>query len=82
MSENNEENKSNEFVHPKSIILNNFIYNFKDKLKNNYYIYRCKNRKDYWAVIKIEKSELQKYIDDNNENIKHEFTGNKKIYSC
>ena len=50
-------------------------------MKNNYYTYRCKNRKDCGPIIKVEKSELQKYIDNNNENIKYEFTGNKKIHT-
>ena len=77
-----EENRSNEFIPPKSIILNNYLYKFKDKLKNNYYTYRCKTRKECGAVIKIEKSELEKYIDNNNEHIKYEFTSNKKFHTC
>jgi hypothetical protein len=77
-----EENRSNEFIPPKSIILNNYLYKFKDKLKNNYYTYRCKTRKECGAVIKIEKSELEKYIDNNNDHIKYEFTGNKKFHTC
>ena len=82
MSEIHEESESKIFNHPQSITINNFIYKFKDELQNNYYTYRCKDRKNCGAVIKIQKSELQKYIDNNKENIKYEFTGNKKAHTC
>ena len=34
------------FICPKSIILDNFTYSYKDRLSNNYFSFRCKYRKN------------------------------------
>ena len=49
------------FQPPRSLEINNFIYSFKDNLKNEYYTYRCKYRTKCGVVLKISRIELIKY---------------------
>ena len=66
---------------PKSIILDNFTYSFKEKKKNQEYAYRCKNRK-CGVIISINEVNLLKII-NNIPNSNLEYTKvSKKDHSC
>lgn len=58
------------------------IYTHKVCLKNENYIYRCKKRKKCGLVIKVSKSELKKYIENNNTIINYEITSNINKNTC
>ena len=58
MSEKANENNQILFNKPHSLHIGKYIYLYKDELKNKFFSYRCKNRKNYGLCIKIEKTEL------------------------
>ena len=66
---------------PRSIIIDNFYYSFKDSLKNDF-TYRCKHRRKCNLVIKIEKEEMYKYIEDQNYKVKYIITSTQKYHAC
>ena len=70
------------FAIPKSIKIEQYIYSHKACLKNEYYTYRCKKRKQCGMVIKVSKSELKKYIENNNTIINYEITSKINKHTC
>ena len=70
------------FIPPNSIENKDYIYTYKDELKNNFYTYRCKFRKSCGIVIKIHKDELIKYMENNNIELKYEITSKLKEHKC
>ena len=82
MSEiNNEIQIQNESI-PNTVTINKYTYKYKDKLKNNFFTYRCINRKTCGAVIKIELSQLLKIREKKDANIEFVLTGAKKTHTC
>ena len=67
------------FNPPRSIEIDKYIYSFKSTLTNNFFSYRCKHRIKCKITIKIEKSELIKYLENKNNRIKYNFTNNNNI---
>ena len=66
---------------PKSIQIENYNYNFKQKKANNFYAYRCKHRK-CGVLISIDENNLLKIINKKpNETIEYEKTS-KKDHDC
>ena len=70
------------FDKPKSIIIDEYEYMYKDELNNNFYTYRCKKRKNCGLVIKISQIELMKYNEDKQYKINYIITGNKQVHTC
>ena len=69
------------FQPPRSLEINNFIFSFKDSLKNDYYIYRCKYRSKCGVVLKISRTKLIKYKEGKDiSEIQFEFTSKIKPY--
>ena len=50
-----------EDIIPRHIILNNFIYTYKDALKDQKYTYRCKHYTVCKVTIIIDKENIRKY---------------------
>ena len=72
-----------EIFQPRSLEINNFIYSFKDSLKNDYYTYRCKYRSKCGFVLKISRTELIKYKEGKDiSEIQFEFTSKIKNHTC
>ena len=68
---------------PRNIEINENIYSYKDVLINDFFTYRCKNRRQCGLVIKIKKEELLKYYKDNKKaNIEYEITSSIKTHQC
>ena len=55
------------FSAPRQIIINKFIYRYKDELTKNYYSYRCQYRTSCKITIKVAREELEKYVKDNSQ---------------
>jgi predicted ATP-grasp superfamily ATP-dependent carboligase len=71
------------FSYPKSITLDGYVYTHKDILANDYASYRCKYRKNCSITLKIEKKEILKLINNNNDNeITYYFTSKIKGNTC
>ena len=73
---------SDNFICPKSIILDNFTYSFKDRLSNNYFYFRCKYKKKGNITKKISKEELEKLNKDINTFIKYYYNCKNNQHQC
>ena len=62
------------FIAPRSLIIANYTYSYKNNLANDYYSYRCKHRLKCKVCIKWEKNELIKYIENNKAHINYTIT--------
>ena len=71
-----------EFIPPRHIKINDYIYIFKDELINNFYSFRCKYRTFCKIILKISREELEKYSKSEDYIIKYEITSNQKEHSC
>ena len=68
---------------PRHLKLNNRIYTYKDVLINDFFTYRCKYRTKCNVVIKINKDNIKKYIDDpNNEDIEYTYASKNENHKC
>ena len=67
---------------PKAITINNFVYTFKNELINNYFSYRCKYRTSCKIIIKINKDNLTKLLNNSNEEIEYIITSSEKQHKC
>ena len=66
----------------KSLKIDNYEYSFKQRKANNFFAYRCKNRK-YGVLISIDICYLKKIIDNNKLEGKIEFQKlSKKDHTC
>ena len=71
------------FQPPRSLEINNYIYSFKDSLRNDYYTYRFKYRSKYGVSLKISRTELIKYKEGKDiSEIQFEFTSKIKNHTC
>ena len=71
------------FCAPNEIKINKHTYTRKQKLVDDYYSYRCKNRKECSLTIKIKKEELEKLNDIDIPNIKYIITSRKTMeHTC
>ena len=61
-----------------SISIDDYEYKLKEELRNNFFSYRCKNRKECGLVIKVSKDDLKKYLENNNYKINYSINGKKK----
>ena len=80
MNLNNEYN--NNFNPPLRVVINNYSFSLKDKLKNNNYTYRCMDRKNCNSSIHINESELSNYLSNNHYNINITKTINPHKFEC
>jgi hypothetical protein len=71
-----------EDIIPRHIILNNFIYTYKDALKDQKYTYRCKHRTVSKLTIKIDKVIIRKYNYNLLKDIKFSYINNTKEHTC
>lgn len=68
---------------PKSIILDNYNYSLKNELIDNFVSYRCKYRTTCKMIIKINKENLRKYLDpENQDKIAYIITSSVKNHNC
>ena len=67
---------------PKAITINNFVYTFKNELINNYFSYRCKYRTSCKIIIKIDKDNLMKLLNNSNEEIEYVIISTEKQHKC
>jgi len=78
----NELEDTKKFIPPKTIVIEDKTYKYKDELINQNYIYRCQKRKKCGLLIKISKKEIINYLKDKNYTIKYETTGKLKEHQC
>ena len=74
--------ESNNVKIPRSLEIGEYIYSYKDKLINNFYSYRCKHRTICKITIKIELSEIKKYLENKKNNIIYTITSAEKNHVC
>ena len=76
----------NNNIIPKSLIVDNYFYTFKDYLNNDFYSYRCKFRGKCKIVIKISREEIIKYNNAKENNtecqINFSISSSIKTHSC
>lgn len=77
-----ENNQNNQIKIPRHITINNYIYSYKDELKNKNYSFRCKNRLSCKIIIKVSEEEILKYIKKNDYEIKYEISSEQKSHTC
>ena len=65
-----------------ALTIKNFVYSYKEELKNKYYTYRCKHRIKCGVVIKISKTKLIKYTNKNYENIEYRIISKAQTHTC
>ena len=70
------------FVPPKTIILKNYTYKFKEELVNKNFTYRCQNRSVCGLVIHISKENLEKLSKENTDKIPYVIVGKLKEHQC
>ena len=70
------------FVPPKTIILKNYTYKFKEELVNQNFTYRCQNRSVCGLVIHISKENLEKLSKENTDEIPYVIVGKLKEHQC
>ena len=70
------------FIPPRNLELGEYKYSYKDRLTADYYTYRCTHRTKCKVVIKIKKSELIKYKEDQNLELNYEITSKEKNHTC
>ena len=52
------------FKAPLHITIKDYLFSYKDELINSFFNYRCKNRTSCKLSIKVQKPELEKYINN------------------
>ena len=67
---------------PKTITINNFVYEYKNELANNFYSYRCRYRTHCKIIIKINKENISKLINNSHEEIEYTITSTDKLQKC
>ena len=70
------------FIPPRNLELGEYKYSYKDRLTADYYTYRCTHRTKCKVVIKIKKSELIKYKEEQNLDLNYEITSKEKNHTC
>ena len=67
---------------PKTITINNFVYKYKNELTNNFYSYRFRYRTNCKIIIKINKENISKLINNSHEEIEYTITSTDKLHKC
>lgn len=76
------ENINEQFILPRSLNIGEYIYVFKDTLKNDTFTYRCKHRTVCKVVIKINKDNLIKYKKNLLDEIVYSFSIKESEHKC
>ena len=76
------ENINEQFILPRSLNIGEYIYVFKDTLKNDTFTYRCKHRTVCKVVVKINKDDLIKYNKNLLDEIVYSFSSKESEHKC